>query len=281
AYEVLGLLIARTSGQSFEAYVADHLLHPLGMHSSTFLKTEVAPDHATTPHLVLPPTIVSPEYPYNRAHAPSSTLHSSAVELSRWAFMNLNRGMLEGQRVLSASSYDQLWHPHCPTDPDHPGESVGLSWFLQDYRGHRMIRHDGEDVGYQTDLVLLPEQGLAVTVLTNTIPGPVNALTHAILDLLLGIEPEFPKPPVLLSLASTLAEHGIQAAAEEYSRIQKTEADHYDFGPDQFLDIGYTLLEVHRYSEGLRIVQLGKQLFPDSAELENLLAKLSGPGKNR
>lgn len=275
AYEVLGLLIARTAGQSFESYIAEHLLHPLGMLSSTFLKTEVLREHATTPHFVLPPTIVSPEYPYNRAHAPSSTLHSSARELCRWALMNLNRGKLDGNRVLPTSSFDQLWHPHCPTDPDHPGEFVGLSWFIQDYRGHRMIRHDGEDVGFQTDLVLLPEQGLAVTVLTNTIPGPVNAMTHAVLDLLLGIEPAFPKPPVLLSLGGILAEHGVQAAAQEYSRLQRTQADHYDFGPDQFLDIGYTLLEVRRYEEGSRVVKLGIQLFPDAAELTRLLTKFN------
>lgn len=150
-----------------------------------------------------------------------------------------------------------------------------MSWFVQSYRGHHMLRHDGEDVGFQTDLALLPEQDLAVTVLTNTIPGPVNAMTHAIVDLLLGIEPEFPKPPVLLSLGSTLAEHGVQTAAEEYSRLHKTQADHYDFGPDQFLDIGYTLLEVRKYAEGSRVVQLGMQLFPEAPELEGLLKKLS------
>ena len=143
AYEVLGLLIARTAGQSFESYIKEHLLRPLNMNSSTFLKTEVDPAHATTPHLLLPPTVVSPEYPYNRAHAPSSTLHSSALELCSWALVNLRRGNLKDQRILQPASYEQLWHPYKETGPNHPDEFAGLSWFLDTYHGRRRIRHDG------------------------------------------------------------------------------------------------------------------------------------------
>lgn len=275
AYEVLGLLIARTSGQSFESYIAEHLLHPLGMTSSTFLKAEVPPEHATTPHVVLPPPVTSPEYPYNRAHAPSSTLHSSTMELCAWALMNLNRGDFMGRRILEERSFDQLWHPYQQTGPSHPDEFVGLSWFIDSQRGYRRIRHDGVDVGFQSDLVLLPEQSLAVIVLANTIPAPVNTVTEAIVDLLLGFEPESPRPPVLISLGKTLAVQGIQAAAEEYRRLEETQADQYDFRVEQFLDIAYTLREVRKYKEGVQVTRLGMQLFPDSTELAELLEKLA------
>ena len=275
AYEVLGLLIARTSSQSFENYIQQHILRPLDMNYSTFLKTEVAPQHATTPHIVLPPTVVSPEYPYNRAHAPSSTLHSSAKELCFWALMNLNRGEFRGQRILPATSFEQLWRPGQPTGPTHPNEFVGLSWFIDDYRGHRRIRHDGADVGFQSDLILLPDQSLAVIVLANTIPAPLNIVTNVIVDLLLGLEPELPQPPVLLSLGKILAAQGIEAAADRYQRLLETQADQYDFGPEQFLDIAYTLREVHRYNEGSRVARLGMQLFPDSPELAEMLEQIT------
>jgi CubicO group peptidase (beta-lactamase class C family) len=275
AYEVLGLLIARCSGQSFEDYIEQSLLRPLGMNSSTFLKTQVAPEHGTTPHIVLPPTVVSSEYPYNRAHAPSSTLHSSTRELCSWAAMNLNQGELQGRRILQAAGFEQLWHPYQQTGPDHPNEFAGLSWFIDTYRGQRRLRHDGVDVGFQSDLVMLPEQSLAVTVLSNTIPTPMNVITNTIVDLLLGLEPEFPKPPVLVSLGTILAEQGIQAAAEEYRRLQQAQADQYDFGLEQFLDIVYTLLEVRKYTAGIQVARLGMQFFPDSAELAELLKKIN------
>lgn len=277
-YEVLGLLIARTSGKSFEDYISQHLLRPLGMNSSTFLKVEVAPEHTTTPHILLPPTVVSPDYPYNRAHAPSSTLHSSAEELGSWALMNLNRGELHGQRVLQATSFEQLWHPYQQTDSTHPTEFVGLSWFIDTYRGQRRIRHDGVDTGFQSDMVILPDQSIAVVVLANTIPAPMNTVTNSIVDLLLGLEPELPKPPVLVSLSKTLSEHGIQKAADRHRNLQETQADQYDFGPEQFLDIGYTLFEVRRYPECFRVLQLGLELFPDSPEITDLLEQVNSRG---
>lgn len=278
AYEVLGLLIACVSGQSFEHYVKDNLLRPLGMESSTFLKRDVPPGHATTPHVVLPPTIVSPVYPYNRAHAPSSTLHSSVMELCSWALMNLQRGEFRGQRILEAANIEQLWHPHRQTSPSHPSESVGLSWFIDTYRGHRRIRHDGMDVGFQSDLMLLPEQSLAVAVLANTLPAPVNTIAEAILDYLLGLEPELPRPPILLSLAGILSEKGVAAAADTYRSLEKTQADLYNFGLEQFLDIGYTLLEVDQRAGSLQVAQLGMDLFPTSPELTQLIEKLTRPG---
>ena len=281
AYEVLGLLVARISGQSFEDYIKQHILLPLDMNSSTFLKTEVSPEHATAPHIVLPPTVFSPEYPYNRAHAPSSTLHSSAEELCSWVLMNLNRGEFRGRRILQAKSFEELWYSYQQTGPSYPTEFAGLSWFIDTYRGHRTVRHDGVDVGFQSDLILLPEQSLAVIVLANTIPAPVKMVTHTIVDLLLGFEPEIPKPPVLMSLDSILREQGIEAAAQEYQRLQKTKADQYDFGLEPFLDIVFTLKEVHSYDQGLRVARLSLALFPDSHELAKLLEQLQSQGEEK
>ena len=54
AFEVLGDVIAKVAGQPFEAYVKAHILDPLEMHDSTFLRREVSPDLATTPHFGAP-----------------------------------------------------------------------------------------------------------------------------------------------------------------------------------------------------------------------------------
>ena len=77
AYNVLGDLIAKVSGMSFEAYMKTRLLTPAGMPSSTFLMEEVARDLLAVPHLRTPAMGVSPIYPYHRADAPSSFLHSN------------------------------------------------------------------------------------------------------------------------------------------------------------------------------------------------------------
>ena len=165
AFEVLGNVIAKVSGQAFEAYLRDQILRPLGMAQSTFLRTEVPAALAVTPHVGSDQPKVSSVYPYNRAHAPSSTLHSNPVEMGRWIVANLRRGELDGARILAAASYDPLWHPTHPTG--RPGEQIGLSWFIDRYAGHRRISHSGGDTGFRSYCALFPDDNAGVVMMTN------------------------------------------------------------------------------------------------------------------
>ena len=109
AFEVLGDLIAKVSGVTFEDYVAANILRPLGMTSSTLLlskaRSTLLAEGYTHPrggdYASIKPV---PAYPFNRAHGPSSDLMSSVVDMSRWAMANLNHGELDGKRILRQST---------------------------------------------------------------------------------------------------------------------------------------------------------------------------------
>jgi len=191
AFEVLGDLIAKVSGTSFEDYIKKNILNPLEMHESTFLKKKVSPELATTPHRRRDKTYVSSIYPYNRPHAPSSTLHSNVLEMCNWAIANMNRGEFKGKRILKSSSYDILWEPAALNNGRTT--AVGLSWFIGTYREIKTISHGGGDVGYRTNFTMLPEKSIAVVILSNCDFAPVRPVTNAVLDILLGYEPRIPK----------------------------------------------------------------------------------------
>ena len=80
AYEVLGDLVAKVSEKSFESYVGENILKPLGMTSSTLLLKEADPAKIAAGHTRAKDgsAILVTHYPYNRSHTPSSNLHSSA-----------------------------------------------------------------------------------------------------------------------------------------------------------------------------------------------------------
>jgi len=107
AFDVLGDVIAKVSGESFEAYIAANILEPLGMDRSSFIYPEIDEALRTSGH-VGEPSEVSGVYPYNRRHAPSSTLSSSVAQMTRWILVNLRRGELEGRRILRDASYELL-----------------------------------------------------------------------------------------------------------------------------------------------------------------------------
>lgn len=185
AYEVLGDVIAKVSGQSFEGYIRDHLLRPLGMDESTFLRAEVPPALAVTPHTGEGQLAVSAVYPYNREHGPSSTLHSNPAEMGRWIVANLRRGELDGARILDPASFDLLWHPaHATWRPD---KQIGLSWFIDHHAGRRRISHDGEDDGFTSYCAIFPDDNAGVVYMTNRDTADEATLIPAACDAALGI----------------------------------------------------------------------------------------------
>lgn len=271
AYEVLGDVIAKVAGEPFEEYVKRHILTPLGMRTSTFLRYEVSPDLATTPHFGMPPFVLANTYPYNRAHAPSSTLHSSIVEMSHWAIANLNRGEIQGKRILQPESYEQLWHRFVETGDETWQEAIGLSWFFGTYRNQQTISHSGSDPGFGTEFILLPAQNAAVIVLANSNTAASAVIADAALDLLLGVEPDAPTPPVVVSVARTMKTEGKSAAIEAYRQLQATQADRYNFKPARFMDTCWGAIEAHKGKSVQDLLDLWLELQPDAAEAHEMM----------
>lgn len=157
AYEVLGDVISKVSGLTFEEFVAQNILRPLDMKDSTLLLQEADKALLTTPHTTYDTqqTIVSPVFPYNRAHAPSSTLYSNVEDLARFARMYLNRGDLEDAHILTAETVNAMWTPTF-VKPSDFWSHVGLTWNLGTRKGHRIVGHGGEDVALVRRLCLRP-----------------------------------------------------------------------------------------------------------------------------
>ena len=181
AFDALGDVVAKVSGESFEAYVAANILEPLGMDRSSFIYPEIDETLMTSGHVGEPPE-VSGVYPYNRRHAPSSTLNSSVSQMTRWILVNLRRGELDGRRILRDASYDLLWTRTSETSRD--GVQLGLGWFLGQREGQRTVFHSGGDTGFRSYILLLPEDAIGIVLASNWENTDTRALGLGILDIM-------------------------------------------------------------------------------------------------
>ena len=97
-----------------------------------------------------------------------------------------------------------MWKPQTITSAsDGPTENnptrpvlaaYALGWFVQDYRGLRMIQHSGGLSGQVTYSGMLPSRGIGVSVLSNVEESVSAAIRNAILDRLIALSPyEFRK----------------------------------------------------------------------------------------
>ena len=191
-FELLGLLLSRVTGTTFENAMRQQVLTPLGMRNSTFLRDEVPAHLAASPHVGMPLTVPEGAYPYTRRHAPSSTLHSNLVEMCRWMEAHLEPAAAgsDGQTArLDPGLLDLMWRPVVSVGEPPWEEAAALGWAVGSYRGHRTLSHSGADPGFGSRLVLVPERRTGVVVLANSNTVPTSAIAAAALDIALADAP--------------------------------------------------------------------------------------------
>jgi CubicO group peptidase (beta-lactamase class C family) len=280
AYEILGDVVAKASGTSFEDDVHRNILQPLAMRDSTLLYKEADPALMSWGHELDGNGRPFPSrfYPYNRMHTPSSDLHSNVLDMTRWAIANLDGGVLDGKRFLEKSTHDRMWTASRQLrtpGPNERREAIGLAWFLGEHRGHRIVSHGGGDTGYVTDLVLIPEGRKAVVWMANVDWIGQGPLTRAALDVMLGLTPKSidAKRAAEGVLIAAYRERGLDAALYRYAAIKASQPDLYDLGEGQLNGFGYFLLREKHVDEAIRVFQMNIEAFPASANAQDSLGE--------
>ena len=159
-YWLLGAVIEKLAGESYDTAIERLLLEPLCLQSTRYdVPSEVVP-HRAAGHvreggrfLNAPPN--SPTRPYA-----SGALISSVLDLVAW------QRALFGGEVLSAESLKLMTTPGRLNDGKPT--SYGLGVAVTNFRGHRKIAHPGGIVGFSSFLSYYPDERLVIAVLTNT-----------------------------------------------------------------------------------------------------------------
>jgi CubicO group peptidase (beta-lactamase class C family) len=289
-FELLGLLLSRAAGTTFESAVRQQVLIPLGMRNSTFLRAEVPAHLAASPHVGMPLTVPEGAYPYTRRHAPSSTLHSNLVELCRWMEAHLEptetiAGVSDGQPArLDPGLLDLMWRPVVSVAHPPWEEEAALGWCVGSYRGNRTLSHSGADPGFGSRLVLVPEHRTGVVVLANSNTVPTSLIAAAALDIALadpalpvnsGVTPEewgegvaalrAVLPPVVGPVAETLTTSGPDAATAAFQRLSATEPAEFDLDDEEFVKAVWGAIELHRTSLVWPLLRVWTAVRPDSS----------------
>ncbi|GGH21894.1 serine hydrolase [Paenibacillus segetis] len=278
-YEILGDVIAKVSGVSFEQFMKERILIPSSMLMSSFLKQEI-PDHKlASPHILGIKDGFGPElseiFPYHRAHGPSSTLYTNVVELCNYALTHLNLGQTaEGVRILTTNSYEEMWSKYALTHYGDWSEDIGLGWFLGEYKGLNVCSHSGMDTGFRSNLLLLPENGIAIAIMTNADFIGNKVLCKAILDIILGEDIPYVKKSLATYLSKITIESGVEAAISEYTQIQESSMEEYLVLEGSFNAYAYMMLERGWLQEGIAILQLSIHMFPGSSNLHDSIGEM-------
>ena len=197
-YSTLGLIVQMVSGVSYEQYVKEHVLTPLGMKNSFMFLPEAQRHGLATGHQFW----FGRPFPggglvYNRAITPTGLITSDAQDMSRYLIAHLNGGHYDGARVLSSEGIAELHRG--AANMGQSDESYAMGWIEGEIHGVPVVWHNGDTGDFHATMILVPKSKWGVVLLMNgsdDLRGSMDTTANGVVARLVGVEP--PPPPGLL-----------------------------------------------------------------------------------
>jgi len=196
-YYLLGEIVSRVSGSSYYDYLRENILDPLNMKRTFLSKEQVEGDgNFATPYVVSEDKVTPSVVPWGSGAA--GGIMSNVIDLSNYVMMYLNKGELDGKRIVSKETIERM-----ETSYSKPPRSIfqnmgyGYGLFVtDDFYGQKLVRHDGSVSVYLSGMAFLPEKGIGISLLCNGEGYSPLVMTVYALSLMLGKDPEKELAPV-------------------------------------------------------------------------------------
>ncbi len=231
-YMAAGILGGELAGSSWEDAVRERIFAPLGMERATLSIPEMQRDPNHAKGYGGGHEAVEPQDPFAKtAVGPAGTVNASAEEMARWALLQLSEGEVDGRAVVSAENLDFLHAPQIVVSGDRglteaPYLMYALGWFVEPYRGRRMLHHGGNIDGFSALVGFMPGEEVGILVLTNKDATPLPRLVMlTAFDRLLGEGGKDWRAEALAQAVSA-AEAGEEAEQEDAGRVEGTTPSH-------------------------------------------------------
>ena len=231
-YLVLGHVIERITGASYEKFVTDNIFTPLGMKDSGYDSNKTVIARRAAGYMPSPAGPVNAGFVHMSIPHAAGALYSTTEDLLRW-----EQGLFGG-KVITPASLAKM------TTPFKGDYALGV--VVQTASGRKVVQHGGGIDGFNTFLAYYPDDKLTVAVLAN-----LNGQT----------------PNQIATKLATLAHGGVVQSTSERKEITvpvatlKKYVGTYELGPGANMMIR---LDGDRLTTQLT----GQQQFPIFAESE-------------
>jgi len=184
-YVLLAMVVAKVSGKSYEAYVREELLEPVGLEATDFCALKGGPvsfargcrEISPVRELVLPLAV--------DAKSTTQSLCSNVKDLVKW-----NRALV-GRMVFSEKASRQFM---TPTDlPDGNSTNYGFAIGMARLDKYKSYSHSGGIGGFRVRVAYYSAPEVTIIVLSNCASAPVDQIERELARRMLKLEP----PPVL------------------------------------------------------------------------------------
>lgn len=237
-YLVAGRVAEVVTGKTWKDLVHERFFSPLGMTASAATYQQAISRNnvnIATPHTNLDGGLVPAELRVLDPVQPipwtdfgensAGSILSNLEDMICWLQLLLNEGSYNGEQILSRETVAEMLGPQIiikPTESEmDPLFAVGiqtnllaygLGWYINDYRGYKMVFHPGQLHGFVAAVAFLPQLKIGGVIMMNTYQTMLHAmLGYYLFDVLLGEEKDYSGDMIkLIHQWRTGAEIGVQ-----------------------------------------------------------------------
>jgi CubicO group peptidase (beta-lactamase class C family) len=179
-YGLAGYIVEKAAGVPLEDYIAGNILRPLGMTHSDMRLTSAVKDALAQGYDAGSPVPYFPIY-----LRPAGEMKSSPNEMARFVRMMLNRGELDGVRIVNAESITRMETPETSLAA-RAGLKDGYGLGNYEDQEEPLIQrgHDGGVDGFLSRYVYIPEAGVGFFFSINDSSLGSGAAVHELGQLL-------------------------------------------------------------------------------------------------
>ena len=265
---VAAYLMEKRDGRPFERIVTEEILEPLGMDGASLALTEEVESQLAAGY-----DRFGNRVPYwHIAVRPAGSLNASPVQMARFVRMLLNRGALEGRRLVSPRAIERMERPESTLGAGSGLEyGYGLGNYSRAVDGFVFHGHNGGMAGYRAEYGYLPEEGLGYCVMVSVSnPSALRRISDLVRQYLIR-DVEVPVKPTAAGMPPDIG-----AWTGYYRELTPRNES------NRFSSRLTGIVRIRRRADGLavgnrRYVPVGQRLFRRKAQPTATLALVEGP----
>ena len=176
-FMIAGLCIQNITGKSWNEYLKERILTPLGMKRTLADETDIkAANNVVTGHTNIRGNSGDSLIALNKEKIEPFShggIYSTSHDLGIWIRTLLNGGVNEGDEIIPKKAIDKAWSSHTivgksrAADREFYLKTYGLGWEIIEYNGFEILQHGGAYAGGLSMLAMIPSKKFGIAILTN------------------------------------------------------------------------------------------------------------------
>jgi len=268
-YFLLGYLIEKASGKSYETCLEENIFRPLKMSNSGFDRSEKILKNRAAGYEKRGDNYINTSYIDMSIPYAAGSMYSTVEDLYLWD------QALYTEQLLPAKFRDLLFKNYIAVGRNN--ESYGYGWFLYDIPNEKngekikVIEHGGGINGFNTIISRIPADQDLIVLLNNTGGANLGQMREAIRNILYDKPYEMPKRSLANAFVATILEKGLPAGMDKFKALKADET--YALREGEMNSVGYELLQRGKIKEAIEVFKINTETFPKSGNAYDSLGE--------